>query len=177
MICLVSALAPFTHTCRDYGHFLIELSYLISQKEGQVGTPERPLSTLGAQTYEAYWKIKIVEQLLVYFNENSTKCLLKTIMSRTGMAIDDIVDTLQNLGILTMKSNGKPAISVDVTQLETIMTKEKIKHAHWVKIDSEYLRFTPVLTPLLLANEEKAVEKEVKEIQIVFKEIGREAAE
>ncbi|CAF1663476.1 unnamed protein product, partial [Adineta ricciae] len=34
-----------------------------------------------------------------------------------------------------------------------------------------------VLTPLLLANEEKAVEKEVKEIQIVFKEIGREAAE
>ncbi|CAF1355379.1 unnamed protein product, partial [Adineta ricciae] len=162
---------------RGYGRFLIELSYLISQKEGQVGTPERPLSTLGAQTYEAYWKIKIVEQLLVYYNENSPKCLLKTIMSRTGMAIDDIVDTLQNLGILTMKSNGKPVISADVTQLETIMTKEKIKHAHWVKIDSEYLRFTPVLTPLLLANEEKAVEKEVKEIQIVFKEIGREAAE
>ena len=37
--------------------------------------------------------------------------------------------------------------------------------------------FTPVLTPLLLTNEEKAVEKQVKEIQIVFKEIGREAAQ
>jgi hypothetical protein len=33
------------------------------------------------------------------------------------------------------------------------------------------------MTPLLLINEEKAVEKQVKEIQIVFKEIGREAAE
>ncbi|CAF4856670.1 unnamed protein product, partial [Rotaria socialis] len=44
-------------------------------------------------------------------------------------------------------------------------------------IDSEYLRFTPVLTPLLLTNEEKAVEKEVKEIQIVFKQMGQDAVE
>ena len=57
------------------------------------------------------------------------------------------------------------------------MKNEKIKHAHWVSIDSEYLRFTPVMTPLLLSNEEKAVEKQVKEIQIVFKELDREAAE
>ncbi|CAF5030609.1 unnamed protein product, partial [Rotaria sp. Silwood1] len=70
-----------------------------------------------------------------------------------------------------------PVITADITQLETILKNDKIKHAHWVSIDSEYLRFTPVLTPLLLTNEEKAVEKEVKEIQIVFKQIGREAAE
>ena len=57
------------------------------------------------------------------------------------------------------------------------MKNEKIKHAHWVSINSEYLRFTPVMTPLLLINEEKAVEKEMKEIQIVFKELDREAAE
>ncbi|CAF0751279.1 unnamed protein product [Rotaria sp. Silwood1] len=162
---------------RGYGRFLIELSYLLSQKEGQVGTPERPLSTLGAQTYESYWKIKIIEQLLMYYNENKQKCLLKMIMNETGMACDDIIETLQNLGVLTMKSNGKPVITADITQLETILKNDKIKHAHWVSIDSEYLRFTPVLTPLLLTNEEKAVEKEVKEIQIVFKQIGREAAE
>ncbi len=92
---------------RGYGRFLIELSYLISQKEGLLGTPERPLSTLGAQTYEAYWKIKIVQQLIIHYNENNHKCLLKSIMNETGMAIDDIIDTLQNLGVLTMKSNGK----------------------------------------------------------------------
>ena len=68
-------------------------------------------------------------------------------------------------------------ITVDITQFELILRNEKIKHAHWVSLDSEYLRFTPVLTPHLLTNEEKAVEKEVKEIQIVFKEIGRDAAE
>lgn len=71
----------------------------------------------------------------------------------------------------------RPVITADITQLESVIQNERIKHAHWVSIDSEYLRFTPVLTPLLLLNEERAVEKEVKEIQIVFKEINREAAE
>lgn len=86
---------------------MIELSYLLSQKEGQVGTPERPLSALGAQTYEAYWKIKVIEQLIMYHHQKNNKCFLKTIMNETGMAVDDIIDTLQNLGVLTMKSNGK----------------------------------------------------------------------
>lgn len=71
----------------------------------------------------------------------------------------------------------RPAITVDLTQFELMHRNERIKHAHWVKLDGEYLRFTPVLTPHLLTNEEKAVEREVKEIQIVFKEIGRDAAE
>jgi hypothetical protein len=29
------------------------------------------------------------------------------IMNETGMAIDDIIETLQNLCVLTMKTNGK----------------------------------------------------------------------
>jgi len=28
-------------------------------------------------------------------------------MNETGMAIDDIIETLQNLGVLTMRTNGK----------------------------------------------------------------------
>jgi histone acetyltransferase MYST4 len=92
---------------RGYGSFLIELSYLISQKEGQVGTPERPLSALGAQTYEAFWKIKIVQHLLNAFYDKQTKWIIRSIMQATGMASDDILETLQNLGVLMMKSNGK----------------------------------------------------------------------
>jgi hypothetical protein len=44
---------------------------------------------------------------MIYSNENNEKCLLKMIMNETGMAIDDIIETLQNLGVLTMKSNGR----------------------------------------------------------------------
>ncbi|CAF1682247.1 unnamed protein product, partial [Didymodactylos carnosus] len=49
---------------KGYGRFLIELSYLLSRKEWQVGTPEKPLSDLGRKTYETYWGFKIIKQLL-----------------------------------------------------------------------------------------------------------------
>ena len=90
---------------RGYGRFLIELSYLLSQKEYQIGTPERPLSTHGAQTYEAYWRIKLVRQLIIFNDERRESCLLKDLMDDTGIAADDILDTLQSLGVLMMKTN------------------------------------------------------------------------
>ena len=34
--------------------------YLLSQKEGRTGTPERPLSALGALSYKNYWKLAIM---------------------------------------------------------------------------------------------------------------------
>ena len=92
---------------RGYGRFLIELSYLFSQKENQIGTPERPLSVHGAQTYEAFWRLKIVRLLLIYFKRKRDRCVLKDLVNETGISVDDILDTLQNLGMLTMKSNDK----------------------------------------------------------------------
>ena len=90
---------------RGYGRFLIELSYLLSQKEYQIGTPERSLSTHGAQTYEAYRTVKLVQQLIIFNDERRENCLLKDLMDDTGIAADDILDTLQNLGVLMMKTN------------------------------------------------------------------------
>ncbi|CAF3981088.1 unnamed protein product [Rotaria sp. Silwood2] len=162
---------------QGYGRFLIELSYLLSQKEGQIGTPERPLSTHGAQTYEAYWKIKLVQQLLYYYYKNKDKCILRDLMNETGMTVDDIIDTLQNLGILTMKSNEKLVIIVDVKQLEIIMKNEKIKHAHWVSLDSEFVRFAPVLKPILFIHDENCMENQLQEIQVVFKKVQSDPIE
>ncbi|CAF0753313.1 unnamed protein product [Adineta ricciae] len=162
---------------RGYGRFLIELSYLLSQKENQIGTPERPLSTHGAQTYEAYWKVKIVQQLLNYYHKEYTKCTIKNLMNETGMAPDDILDTLQNLGCLTMYSNEKPVIHVDITKMEQIMRTEKSKHAHWVSLDGEFLRFTPVLKPILLINDENSYENQTKMIEVVFRKIESDPSE
>ena len=71
----------------------------------------------------------------------------------------------------------RPVINVDVMQLETIMKNEKLKHTHWVSLDSEFLRFTPVLKPILLINDENSIENQLKEIQVVFKKIQSDISE
>ncbi|KAF8591103.1 hypothetical protein K439DRAFT_1328004 [Ramaria rubella] len=40
---------------KGWGGILIDFSYLLSKKEERVGSPERPLSALGALAYKQYW--------------------------------------------------------------------------------------------------------------------------
>lgn len=39
------------------------LGYLLSKKEGRVGSPEKPLSGLGAVTYKRYWQLSVFQYL------------------------------------------------------------------------------------------------------------------
>lgn len=71
----------------------------------------------------------------------------------------------------------RPVIHVDIKQLELILKTEKIKHSHWVSLDSEFLRFTPVLKPILLITDGSAVDSQKQEIQIIFKKIQPEISE
>jgi histone acetyltransferase MYST1 len=48
---------------KGYGKLLISFSYELSKKEDKIGTPERPLSDLGALGYRSYWKGVLLEIL------------------------------------------------------------------------------------------------------------------
>uniref|UniRef100_H2Y514 histone acetyltransferase n=1 Tax=Ciona savignyi TaxID=51511 RepID=H2Y514_CIOSA len=85
---------------QGYGRFLIDFSYLLSRKEGQAGSPEKPLSDLGEVSYNAYWR----STLLQYFsNRLGEKNLsLRDISKNTGMCPHDIASMLQKLGMISV---------------------------------------------------------------------------
>lgn len=48
---------------QGWGGFLIDFSYLLSKKERRTGSPEKPLSALGAIGYKNYWTLAIMRYL------------------------------------------------------------------------------------------------------------------
>jgi len=56
---------------KGYGKFLITLSYELSLKEKKPGTPERPLSDLGRESYVSWWTQKLID----YFRAIRIRCI------------------------------------------------------------------------------------------------------
>ena len=104
-----------------YGKFLISFSYELSKRENKVGSPEKPLSDLGRISYRSYWTYVIMKT----FRDTHCTCSLKDIRfpweealtgsTRTSMKVDDIVSTLDTLGLLKVwKGQYVAAISEEV---------------------------------------------------------------
>ncbi|KAG5517938.1 hypothetical protein PMAC_000393 [Pneumocystis sp. 'macacae'] len=105
---------------RGYGNFLIEFSYLLSQREGKVGTPEKPLSYLGLISYRNYWKIRICYELCNLREPIS----IQEISKRTSMTPDDVISALERLDALVHDPVSKMfMIKVDQSKLQDIYNK------------------------------------------------------
>jgi histone acetyltransferase HTATIP len=72
-----------------YGRLVIEFSYLLSQREGKLGSPEKPLSDLGLLGYRSYWAEKIVEAVLAAGEEIS----VDEIAQATSITHADVMNT------------------------------------------------------------------------------------
>jgi histone acetyltransferase MYST1 len=82
---------------KGYGKFLISMSYELSKIEGKVGTPERPLSDLGAVSYRGYW----TRALLKVLSDQATSTVsIKDLSDLTAIKPDDVIATLQHLALI-----------------------------------------------------------------------------
>jgi histone acetyltransferase MYST1 len=125
---------------KGYGRFLIAFSYELSKKEEKVGSPEKPLSDLGQQAYKPYWASTILDFLLYQSDESSLSIM--DISKRTSIMAEDIVYTLNQLGILKI-INSAYFIAADRRLLVALAEKYPVKEP---RVDPTKLHWTPFLT-------------------------------
>lgn len=78
--------------------FFIVLGYELSKREGVIGSPEKPLSTLGLFGYHSYWS-SVILQVLQALPESS-QITIASICQETRLQEEDVISTLTKLGLL-----------------------------------------------------------------------------
>lgn len=92
---------PF-HQRKGYGKFLINMSYELSKIEKRVGTPEKPLSDLGKQSYLSFWTQKIIEYIQVL---NGSAFNIQDIIDNTAIREVDIIDAMERVNLIKKVKN------------------------------------------------------------------------
>jgi GNAT superfamily N-acetyltransferase len=149
------------HQRKGYGSFLIDFSYLLSQREGRSGSPEKPLSDLGLFSYVSFWKSKLLAYFSSLLPENlssiasgaaaipvPTVCKIST---ETGMTENDILATLEYLRMLRFdifpdpsdasRQILKSSILIDLAAIEAY--RSKIAAKPQLIAHDEFLRWQP----------------------------------
>ncbi|ESO07264.1 hypothetical protein HELRODRAFT_76642 [Helobdella robusta] len=125
---------------KGYGKMLIDFSYLLTRMENKVGSPERPLSDLGLISYRSYWK----DVLLNYLNCCKERDIsIKDLSQETGINANDIVSTLQAMGMLKYWK-GKHLILKKQDLIDEHLKRKSLKKLDENQvIDPSCLKWTP----------------------------------
>ncbi|XP_019644687.1 PREDICTED: histone acetyltransferase KAT6B-like isoform X2 [Branchiostoma belcheri] len=156
---------------RGFGRFLIEFSYLLSQREGQPGSPEKPLSDLGRISYTAYWRSTILEYLAKHKGDHIS---IKVISEATGMCPHDIAATLQSLHMVTRKDD-RVMIRVRKRLVEEHMARLESAAERRAEVDPDALRWSPlIVSNTAILEEEKSAEREMERMGALVRDIEQE---
>ena len=128
---------------KGYGFFLISFSYLLSQRENRLGSPEKPLSDLGLLSYRSYWKTALANALLQVLDAG-VDISIQELGKRTGMTDDDVVSGLEGLDALVRDpQTGIYAIKVNRKKLQERV--DIVDKKGYVKVKEDQLKWTPYL--------------------------------
>ncbi|KAI6099706.1 hypothetical protein F5141DRAFT_1066518 [Pisolithus sp. B1] len=92
--------SPKDYNRQGWGGFLIDFSYLLSKKERRTGSPEKPLSALGALGYKNYWTLAIMR----YLKTAPSQPTLEDISRATSMTFEDIYSILLQQGMIATQA-------------------------------------------------------------------------
>ncbi|KAI0032519.1 hypothetical protein K488DRAFT_70552 [Vararia minispora EC-137] len=93
--------SPKDYNRKGWGNLLIEFSYLLSWKERRLGSPEKPLSGLGALGYKNYWTLAIMR----YLHTAPKDPRLEGICDATSLTLEDAYNTLDQLGFISTQAS------------------------------------------------------------------------
>ncbi|KAH8995688.1 acyl-CoA N-acyltransferase [Lactarius akahatsu] len=123
------------HQRSGFGRLVIDFSYLLSQREGKLGSPEKPLSDLGLLGYRSYWRDKIVETVLAAGEEIS----VDEIAQATSITHADVMNTCTTLQLFK-HYKGQHIICLPDAVLERY---EKSRAKRRRRLFKEYLNWRP----------------------------------
>jgi hypothetical protein len=110
----------------------------LSKKEEKLGSPEKPLSDLGAVSYRSYWASVLLQEL-----STCTEASLLSIADlcySTSMLPEDVVPTLKALHIL-VEENDECAIYIPPGFMSALMERSKQKG---ITFDVSKLQWIPL---------------------------------
>ncbi|KAJ7183171.1 hypothetical protein C8R46DRAFT_885015 [Mycena filopes] len=91
---------------QGWGNLLIDFSYLLSKKERRLGSPEKPLSALGALGYKNYWTLALMR----YLARAPDRPRLEDICVATSMTMEDVHATLLQQDMITAREATPPRV-------------------------------------------------------------------
>jgi histone acetyltransferase MYST1 len=144
----VACILTFPHHQRKgYGKFLITLSYALSQIEGKIGSPEKPLSDLGRISYRSYWTEVLVKVLSQHMREGVTLGV-EEVSQLTAIKKDDIIATLRTWDLIRYVK-GLYVITVTPKIIESIQAQLAAKESNkkYQLFDSSKLQWSPLVFP------------------------------
>ena len=127
------------HQRNGIGKYIIEFSYELSKKEGRVGSPEKPLSDLGTLSYRSYWSHVLLEIL----RKQRGNVSVKEISTRTSIKSEDIIATLQSLGLIKYW-RGQHVLSIPQRVIEE---HDRAMARQVLHIKPELLHWVPTTLP------------------------------